>query len=40
MYEPETPNERIYELKFGENTLGCGKDNSIFSGKVAAGNVG
>jgi hypothetical protein len=40
MYEPETPNERIYELKFGENTLGYGKDNSIVSGKVAAGNVG
>jgi hypothetical protein len=39
MYEPETPNERIYELKFGENTLGYGKDNSIVSGKVAAGNV-
>ena len=40
MYEPDTPNERIYELKFGENTLGCGKDNSIVSGKVAAVNIG
>jgi class 3 adenylate cyclase len=40
MYEPETPNERIYELKFGENTLGRCKDNSIVSGKVAAGNIG
>ncbi len=29
MYDPETPNEIIYELKFGANTIGRDKDNSI-----------
>jgi adenylate cyclase len=29
IYEPDTPNERIYELRFGINTIGREKDNSI-----------
>jgi adenylate cyclase len=29
IYEPETPNEKIHELKFGTNTIGREKGNSI-----------
>lgn len=29
IYEPETPNEKVHELKFGANTIGREKDNNI-----------
>ncbi len=29
IYDPETPNERVYELKLGVNTIGRGMDNTI-----------
>lgn len=29
IYEPNTPNKRIYELRFGVNTIGRGEDNTI-----------
>lgn len=29
IYEPETPNEKTYELKFGANTIGREKNNNI-----------
>ena len=29
IYEPDTPNAKIYELRFGVNTIGREKDNSI-----------
>ncbi len=37
IYEPETPNERIHELRLGTNTIGRGMDNSIvvFDGSLS-----
>jgi adenylate cyclase len=37
IYEPETPNERIHELRLGANTIGRGMDNSIvvFDGSLS-----
>lgn len=35
IYDPETPDERVYKLRFGKNTIGREWDNTIFVGHLS-----